>query len=99
MSESFHDFSYIFLFILGIQSLCCKTFESILTKELVFDLDVKHVFHDIEFVWIQTSRWAKWGGINKPFQVSFWVVWPESSLGMQVCTQDDVVFDIVVVKD
>jgi hypothetical protein len=50
MSESFHDLSYICLFILGIQNLWCKAFESIFNKELVFDLDVKHVFHGVEFL-------------------------------------------------
>ena len=38
MSESFHDLSYICLFILGVQNLYCKAFESIFTKDLVFDL-------------------------------------------------------------
>jgi hypothetical protein len=71
MSESFHDLSYICLFILGFQNLCRKTFELIFTKELVFDLDMKHVFHGIEFVRIQTSRWTKWDGVMKPFHVSF----------------------------
>jgi hypothetical protein len=50
MSESFHDLSYICLFILGVQNLCRKAFESIFAKELVLDLDVKHVFHGIELV-------------------------------------------------
>ena len=40
------------VFLLGVQNLCCKAFESIFTKDLVFDLDVKHVFHGIEFVQI-----------------------------------------------
>ncbi len=43
MSESFHNLSYICLFILGILNLCCKAFKLIFTKDLVFDLDVKHV--------------------------------------------------------
>ncbi len=71
MSESFHDLNYICLFILGIQNLCRKDFESIFTKELVFDLDVKHVFHGVKFVWIQTSNWLKLAGLIKPFCVSF----------------------------
>jgi hypothetical protein len=50
MSESFHDLNYICPFILGVQDLSCKSFEPIFTKELVFDLDVRHVFHGIEFV-------------------------------------------------
>jgi hypothetical protein len=50
MSEPFHDLSYICLFILGIQNLFHKAFESISTKELIFDLEVKHVFHGLEFV-------------------------------------------------
>ncbi len=37
------------------------------------------------------------GALN-PFYVSFWVVQLDSSLGKKVCTQDDVVFDVVVVK-
>jgi hypothetical protein len=91
--------SFESLFILGVQNLCLKAFESIFTKDLVFELDVKHVFHGIEFVWIQTSRWTKWDGLIKPFHVSFWADWFESSLGLQVCTQDDVVFDVIIVKD
>ncbi len=35
----------------------------------------------IKCVWIQTSRWTKWDGLIKPFHVSFWAVWLESSLG------------------
>ncbi len=50
MSASFHDLSYICPFILGVQNLCCKAFESIFTKDLIFDLDVKHVFLGVEFV-------------------------------------------------
>ncbi len=46
----------------------------------------------------QTSRWTKWDGLIKPFQFSFWVVNLESSIEKQVCTQDDVVFEVVVVK-
>ena len=30
---------------------------------------------------IQTSMWTKWDGLIKPFHVSFWAVWLESSLG------------------
>ncbi len=56
MSESFHNLNYIYPFKLCIQNLCCKAFEPIFTKELVFDLDVKHVFHGVKFVRIQTSR-------------------------------------------
>ncbi len=33
------------------------------------------------------------------FQSSLWVVQLESSIGKQVCTQDDVAFDVVFVKD
>ncbi len=84
MSESFHNLNYIRLFILGIQNLCCKAFEPIFTKELIFDLDVKHVFHGIVFVQIQTSRWTKWDGAIKLFHVSFWVVQLYSSLGKKV---------------
>ena len=76
-----------------------QTFESIFSKELIFDLDVKHMFYGVKFVWIQTSRWTKWDGLVKPFQSSFWVVQFESSIGKQVCTQDDVVFDVIIVKD
>ncbi len=79
-------------------NLCCKPFESIFTKDLIFGFD-KYVFHGIEFVQIQISRWTKWDGLVKPFQSSFWVVWLESSIGKQVCTQDDVVFDVAIVKD
>jgi hypothetical protein len=50
MSEFFHDLNYICPFIIGIQNLCCKACELIFTEELVFDLDVKHVFHGIEFI-------------------------------------------------
>ncbi len=74
MSESFHDLNYICPFILGIQNLCCKAFEPIFTKELVFDLDVKHVFCGIKFIQIPTSRWTKWDGAITPFHVFFWVV-------------------------
>ncbi len=98
MSESFHDLNYICFFILGVQNLCHKAFESFFTKDPVFDLNVKHVFHGVEFVWIQTSRWTKWDGLVKPFQSFFWVVPLESSIGEQVCTQDDVVFDVIIVK-
>jgi hypothetical protein len=34
---------------LGLQNLCRKAFESIFTKDLVFDLDVKNIFHGIDF--------------------------------------------------
>jgi hypothetical protein len=69
MSESFHDLSYICLFIFGVQNLCRKAFESIFTKDLVFDLDVKPVLESIEFVRIQTSRLTTWDGVIKPFHV------------------------------
>jgi hypothetical protein len=69
MSESFHDLSYICFFILGIQNFCRKSFESIFTNDLIFDLDVEHAFLGIEFVQIQTSRWTKWDGVIKPFHV------------------------------
>jgi hypothetical protein len=49
MSESFYDIIYICLFMLGLQNLCRKAFESIFTKDLVFDLDVKNIFHGIDF--------------------------------------------------
>ncbi len=98
MSEPFHNLNYICLFILGIQNLCRKAFDPIFTKEFVLDLNVKHAFHGIKCVWIQTSRWTKWDGTIKPFYVSFWVVPLFSSLGRKVCTQDDVVFDIVIIK-
>ncbi len=98
MSECFCNLNYICLLILGVQDLGHKAFEPIFTKELVFDLDVKHVFHGIKFFQIQTSRWTKWDGAIKPFQVSFWVVQLNSKLGKKACTQDDVLFDIVVVK-
>jgi hypothetical protein len=75
MSESFHDLSYICLFVLGVQNLCCKAFESIFMKDLVFSLDVKHVSHGVEFVQIQTSRWIKWDGLIIPFNISFWAVY------------------------
>jgi hypothetical protein len=71
MSESFHNLNYISLFILGIQDLDREEFEPVFTKELVLDLDVKHVFHGIKFFQIQTSRWTKWDGSIKPFHVSF----------------------------
>ncbi len=74
MSGSFHDFSYVCLFLLGVQNLCCKAIESIFSKELIFELDVKHVFHGVEFVWIQTFRRTKRDGLIKPFHVSIWVV-------------------------
>jgi hypothetical protein len=32
----------------GIQNFGCEALEPIFTKELVFELDVKHVFHGIE---------------------------------------------------
>ncbi len=65
MSESFHDLSYICLFILGIQNLCRKAFGSIFTKDLVFELDVKHVFHGVEFVWILNLQVDKVGWTNQ----------------------------------
>jgi hypothetical protein len=71
MSESFHNLNYICPFILGIQNLGREAFEPIFTEELVIDLDVKHVFHDVEFVQIQTSMWTKCNGAVKPFHVSF----------------------------
>ncbi len=74
MSESFYNLNYIYPFILGIQNLCRKAFEPIFTRELVFDLYVKHVFHGIKFVQIQTARWTKWDGAIKPSHVPFWVV-------------------------
>jgi hypothetical protein len=69
MSESFHYVSYICFFILGVQNLCHKDFESIFIKDLIFDLDVEHAFQSIDFFWIQTSRWTKWDGVIKPFHV------------------------------
>jgi hypothetical protein len=71
MSESFQTLNYICPFTLGIQNLCRKAFEPIFMEELVFDLDMKHVFHGIKFVQIQTSRWTKWDGAIKPFHVFF----------------------------
>jgi hypothetical protein len=65
MSESFYDLSCICIFILGIQNLCCKAFKLIFTKDLVFGLDVKHVFNGVNFFQIQTSRWTKWDGTIK----------------------------------
>ncbi len=58
---------------------------------------MKHAFHGVKFFQIQTPRWTKWDGAIKPFH-SFWVIQLNSSLGEKVCTQDDVVFAIVVVK-
>ncbi len=98
MSEPFQDLNYISSFIPGIQNLCPKALEPIFTEELIFDLDVKHIFYVVKFVWIQTSRWTKWDGTIKPFHVSFWVVQLYSSLGKKLCAQDDVIFDVVVVK-
>jgi hypothetical protein len=60
MSEYSYNLSYICPFILGIQNLCCKAFPPIFTKDLVLDLDVKHVFHGVKFFRIQTSRWTRW---------------------------------------
>ncbi len=71
MSESFHDIDYIYPFILGVQNFGCNAFELFCTEYLVFDLDVKHVFHGIKFIQIQTFRWTKWDGEVKPFHVSF----------------------------
>ena len=65
MSESFHDLNYICLFIHDIQNLCRKAFESIFTKDLVFDLDVKHVFRGIEFVQIPNLEVDKVGWTNQ----------------------------------
>ncbi len=62
MSESLHDLSYIYLFILGIQNLCHKAFESIFA--FVVELDVKHVFHGIEFILILNLQVDKVGWIN-----------------------------------
>jgi hypothetical protein len=56
MSESIQNINYICPFILGVHNLGPKAFELIFTEELIFDLDVKYVFHGIEFVQIQTSR-------------------------------------------
>jgi hypothetical protein len=71
MSESFHDLNYICPFILVVQDLGHKAFEPIFTKELIFDLDVKHAFYGINLILIQTSRWTKWNRTIKPFHVSF----------------------------
>jgi hypothetical protein len=49
MSETFHDLSYICIFIPCVQNLGPKAFQLIFAKELVFKLDVKQVFHGIEF--------------------------------------------------
>ncbi len=81
MSEFFHDLSYICIFILGIQNLCRKAFESIFIKDLIFDLDVEHAFHDVEFIWIQLFQVDKVGWSNQPIPCSFWTVGLESSLG------------------
>ncbi len=88
---------HLFL-ILGVQNLGRKSFEPIFTRALVFNLDVKHVFHSIEFFWIQTTRWTKWDGAIKPFHVPFWVIQLDACFGKKSCTQDDVVFDIIVVN-
>jgi hypothetical protein len=71
MSESFHNLSYICFLILCIQNLGCIAFELIFTEELVFNLDVEHVFHGIKFFQIQTARWTKWDGAIISFHVSF----------------------------
>jgi hypothetical protein len=70
MSESFLDLNYISFFILSVQDFGCKAFEQTFSKELVFELDAKHVFYGVKFIQIQTSRWAKWDGLIKPFHVS-----------------------------
>ncbi len=41
----------------------------------------------------------KVGWSNQTIPCFFWVAWLESSLVKQVCTQSDVVFDIIIVKD
>ncbi len=69
MNESFCNLNYICLFILGVQNLCCKAFESIFTKDLVFDLDVKHVFHGIEFLQILNLQVDKVGWTNQTIPV------------------------------
>ncbi len=51
-----------------------------------------------QIVQIQTFRWTKWDGAMKPFHVSIWAIKLYSSLGKKVCTQDDVVFDVIIVK-
>ncbi len=56
---------HICLFMLCVQHLCCKAFESIFTKGLGFELDVKHVFHGIEFVWILNLQVDKVGWTNQ----------------------------------
>ncbi len=98
MSESFNNLSYICFLILCVQNLSCKAFEPIFTKELVFDLYVEHIFHGVKFFWIQTARWTKWDGAIKPFHIPFWVIQLDSYFGKKVCTQDYVVFDIVIIK-
>jgi hypothetical protein len=84
MSESLHDLSYICLFILGIQNLCPKAFESIFTKELAFDLDVKHVLHGDKFVQILSLQVVEVGWTNQTIPCFL---------------QVDVVIDAIVVKD
>jgi hypothetical protein len=63
---------------------CCKVFESIFTNELIFDLDVKHVFHSVKFVQILNLQMDKVGWTNQT-----------NSCFLQV----DVVFDVIIVKD
>jgi hypothetical protein len=50
---------------------CLKAFEPIFTKELVFDLYIKHAFHGIKLCQIQTARWTKRNGSIKPFHITF----------------------------
>jgi hypothetical protein len=61
-----------------------KAFESIFTKELVFYLDVKHVFRGIEFVQIPNLEVDKVGWTNQTIPCFL---------------QGDVVFDVIIVKD
>ncbi len=96
MSKSFNDLSYICACILCIQNFGCKAFEPIFTKELIFNLYMKHVFYGIKLCWIQTARQTKRDGAINPFYIFFWVIQLDFCFGKKVCTQDYVIFDIVV---
>ncbi len=99
MCEIVHDIADICPFIFCIKDLGGITVKLIFAKDFIFCLNKEHVFHGIKVCGGQTDRWAKWDGTIEPFHFSCWVTEFDACLQQKICTQDDVMFDGVIVKD
>jgi hypothetical protein len=69
MSESFHDLSYICLFILGIQDLCRNLLSQSSPKisSLSWMCNMRSMTSNL--FKSNSSRWTKWDGVIEPFHV------------------------------